>query len=265
MADNDPKTANTGAGAVAIVAFLKRYVLLLVVATLLGGAAAALLTWSKGDQYRASTRLFFTSSAVNVNDVYQATLAGQSRIQTYEVLASDPNVLSNALSRAGMADVDPGILLANLHVDVPPGTIIMDIGVDSADPESAARLANAVSDELIAVVNELERPLGGGPPPVTLTVVQRATPATSPVSTLDPITVATGAVIGFLLGCAIAFLLDQVRRRKSSRSDAIPAEPGARGRRPVQREEPDRSGPEHNPQFVDAPTAAIPAIPRRQS
>ena len=187
----------------------RSYAILLIVATVIGAAAAAVYSWTRGDEYRATTRLFFATSAVDVTDVYQATLAGQSRVLTYKVLASDPKVLSNAVHRAGVS-ADPDTLQQNLHVDVPPGTIIMDIGVDDTSPNSAAKLANGVADELIATINELERPLGGGPPPVTMTVVQRAAPPAAPQAKLNAVLVAAGAIVGFILGLAVAFV---VRRR----------------------------------------------------
>ena len=187
---------------------LRRYAILLIVATVVGAGSAALYSWTRGDEYRATTRLFFATSAVDVTDVYQATLAGQSRVLTYKVLASDPKVLSNAVRRAGVS-ADPDTLLQDLHVDVPPGTIIMDISVDDTSPNSAAKLANAVADELIATINELERPLGGGPPPVTMTVVQRAAPPAAPQATLNPVLVAGGAIAGFILGLAVALVVQR--------------------------------------------------------
>ena len=187
----------------------RSYAILLIVATVVGAAAAAVYSWTRGDEYRATTRLFFATSAVDVTDVYQATLAGQSRVLTYKVLASDPKVLSNAVRRAGVS-ADPNTLQHNLHVDVPPGTIIMDISVDDNNPNSAAKLANAVADDLIATINELERPLGGGPPPVTMTVVQRAAPPAAPQAKLNPVLVAAGAIAGFILGLAVALA---VKRR----------------------------------------------------
>lgn len=187
---------------------LRRYAILLMVATVIGAGAAALYTWTRGDEYRATTRLFFATNAVDVTDVYQATLAGQQRVLTYKVLASDPKVLSNAVRRAGVS-ANPNTLEQNLHVDVPPGTIIMDVSVDDTSPNSAAKLANAVAEELIATINELERPLGGGPPPVTMTVVQRAAPPAAPQAKLNPVLVAAGAIAGFILALAVAWAVQR--------------------------------------------------------
>lgn len=195
---------------------LRRYVVLLTVATVIGAIAAAVYSWAGGDEYRATTRLFLTTNAVDVSDVYQATLAGQQRVLTYKVLASSPKVLSDAIARSGVR-TDPNTLGKNLHVDVPPATIILDISVDDPNPVSAAKLANAEADELIATINELERPLGGGPAPVTMTVVQLAAPPAGPQAKLDPVMVAAGAIAGFILGLAMAwavqhrFLLRGVR------------------------------------------------------
>jgi capsular polysaccharide biosynthesis protein len=194
---------------------LRRHLAVLVLATILGAAVAALVSWARSDEYRATTRLFFISSAVNVADVYQATLAGGLRVNSYKVLASDQTVLNNAIKKAGVP-MDPGTLQGRLHIDIPAGTLIMDINVDDPDPATAAKLANAVSAQLIALVNEIERPLGGGPAPVGLTVIQNAVPAATPQSVLDPIFVAGGAVAGFVIGCGIAFVWAALRRRKDN-------------------------------------------------
>jgi capsular polysaccharide biosynthesis protein len=186
---------------------LRRYVILLIAATVIGASAAALYSWTRPDEYRATDRLFLTTNAVDVSDVYQATMAGLQRVLTYKVLASGPNVLSNAVVRAGVS-TNPDTLQQNLHVDVPPGTIILDISVDDANPASAAKLANAVADELIATINQLERPLGGGPSPVTMVVVQRPGTGT-PQAKFNPVLVAAGAIAGFILGLAVAWAVQR--------------------------------------------------------
>ncbi|UUO02948.1 hypothetical protein M4D79_06915 [Mycolicibacterium novocastrense] len=212
----------------------RRYVVIVVVAVLLGAAVAGIFSWSRGDRYRATTRLFFTSAATNVMDVYEATLAGQQRVLTYQVLASDPKLLANAADQAGTS-LDAATLGQSLHVDVPPGTIIMDISVDNTDPGVAASLANAVADELISTVYQLERPLGGGPPTVALTVVQRAIPSAGPVAKLDIVFVAFGATAGLVLGGLINSMLALLVRRRSrsvsnptsAQADSLPVDTDA--------------------------------------
>lgn len=199
---------------------LRRYVAVVVLATLLGAAVAAFLSWTRPDQYRATARLFFISSAVNVNDVYQATLAGVLRVETYKALASDVTVLNEAVREANIS-TDPAALQRNLHIDIPPGTLIMDISVDDPDAVTAAKLANAVSSQLIALVNEVERPLGGGPPSVGLSVIQKAVPNATPQATLDPIFVGTGAGAGLVVGAVIAFILNAVRRRRENDAEDL--------------------------------------------
>lgn len=195
---------------VALGAVRRRYVVWLTAATILGAGIGAVLSWTGANEYRATTRLFVTTNAVDVSDVYQATLAGQQRVLTYKVLASDPKVLSNAVRRAEVS-TNPVKLAQHLHVDVPPATIILDIGVDDTNSESAATLANAVAEELMATINDLERPLGGGPPPVGTTVVQRAVPSAATLQpTLNPVVVAAGAFAGLIVGLLVAMA---VKRR----------------------------------------------------
>ncbi|AGB21768.1 capsular polysaccharide biosynthesis protein [Mycobacterium sp. JS623] len=204
--------------------FIRRYLVLLILATVVGLGIAALYSWSRPEAYRATTRLFFTTNAADLNDVYQGTLAGQQRVKTYEVLASDPKVLREAITRSGQS-VSVSTLSKNLHVDVPPGTIIMDIGVDNADPGTAAALANGVSDQLIALVGELERPLGGGPPPVVLSVVERATPDAKASSKLNVVYLGIGAAAGLAAGFVIAFVISAVRSGRERQGKPTPPKP----------------------------------------
>jgi capsular polysaccharide biosynthesis protein len=200
---------------------LRRHVAVLVLATVLGAAVAALVSWTRPDEYRATSRLFFVSSAVNVNDVYQATLAGVLRVETYKALASDQAVLNDAVREASVT-MDPGTLQGKLHVDIPPGTLIMDISVDDPNPVTAAKLANGVYSQLIALVNTVERPLGGGPAPVGLSVIQQAVPGVTPQAILNPIFVAIGAGVGFVIGAGIALVLNALRRRRDNAEAMAP-------------------------------------------
>lgn len=205
--------AGVAADSIGAMTALRRYVAVLVVATVIGALIAAFISWFQPDEYRATTRLFFISSATNVSDVYQATLAGTLRVTTYKALASDVTVLEDAVSEAG-SSIDPGTLQQKLNVDIPPGTLIMDISVDDPDPGTAAKLSNAVSSQLIALVNEVERPLGGGPAPIGLSVIQKAVPNATPQAKLNPILVGSGAAAGLVVGCVIAFALNAFRRRR---------------------------------------------------
>jgi capsular polysaccharide biosynthesis protein len=198
---------------------VRRYIPVVLILTLVGAALAGVFSWSRSDEYLGTTRLFFTTSSTDITDLYQATLAGQARVQTYKVLATDPKVLDSAIRGTGV-NISRQELLNDLHVDVPPGTIIMDISVSNSDPGAAAELANAVANGLITLVNELERPLGGGPPPVAMTVVQPAIPNSNPQHKLNPLWIGTGAVIGLLVGVLAASVLSGVRRRKHLLDDS---------------------------------------------
>jgi capsular polysaccharide biosynthesis protein len=209
---------------------IRRYAVLLILATVLGCGVAALYSWSRPQEYRATTRLFFTTSAADLNDLYQGTLAGQQRVKTYEVLATDAAVLREAINRSGQS-ISVSTLSKNLHVDVPPGTIIMDIGVDNSDPAAAAALANGVADQLAALVGELERPLGGGPPPVILAVVERATANGTAASKLNPIYLGVGAASGLVVGLVLAFGINAIRERRKTQGPQTPPNPPTQSNR----------------------------------
>ena len=205
-------------GIISPMTVVRRYLAVVIVCTIIGAAIAAAYSWTRSSQYMSTTRLFFTTSSSDIIDLYQATLAGQARVQTYKVLATDPKVLDNAIRATGVA-MDRDTLASNMTVDVPPGTIILDVTVTDSDNRVAANLANAVSDGLIGLVGELEKPLGGGPSPVALVIVQPAMLSPAPQPKLGPVQIGIGGVAGFAVGLLLASVINGVRNRRKRRNE----------------------------------------------
>lgn len=193
--------------------YLARYRMVIAAATVLGLLISLGYCWLRPTDYVATTRLFFSTAAVDVSEVYQGTLAGQERVRTYAALAGDSKLINNAIRASGLA-ADEETVRDRMKVDVPLGTILIDISVSSRDSVAAVKLSNALADQLVGLVGEVEKPLGGGPPPVALTVVASSARTPELGARLKPLYIGFGVAGGLLVGILGALGLGMARTRR---------------------------------------------------
>jgi capsular exopolysaccharide synthesis family protein len=106
-------------------------------------------------------------------------------------------------------------LAKEVNANVPNGTALVDIQVTDRNAARAADLANAISYQLIAVVNQYETSAAGSSP-VKLTITEPATVPASPVSPKPVLNLILGALIGVILGIGAALLRDAMDTRLAS-------------------------------------------------
>jgi receptor protein-tyrosine kinase len=85
-------------------------------------------------------------------------------------------------------------------------TVLIDVSVVDSSPVRARDIANALSDEFVIMVRELETPAEGAKPDARVVVEQRATVPTDPVSPNKKKNLAAGVLLGGMLGIGLAFL-----------------------------------------------------------
>jgi receptor protein-tyrosine kinase len=81
---------------------------------------------------------------------------------------------------------------------------LIDVTVSDPSPKRARDIADAVATEVNSMVAALEAPTGGGAPPVKLTVTDRPAVASQASSPDTARNVATGGLLGLLVGAGIA-------------------------------------------------------------
>ncbi|HEY4377805.1 MAG TPA: polysaccharide biosynthesis tyrosine autokinase, partial [Acidimicrobiales bacterium] len=158
-------------------------------------------------EYRADAQVF-AAATVSEADVGQLALANtyiQARVQSYPSLATSPMVTKPVIRNLGLK-VTPDQLASHIHVVAPVGTVLMTVSVLDGDRHQAARIANAVADELIPVVEHVERTEASKVSPVRLTIAQRATVPTAPVSPNPTLDIGLALVVGLGLGIGAALL-----------------------------------------------------------
>jgi succinoglycan biosynthesis transport protein ExoP len=223
--------------------------------SLLGsGVGSALAT----PTYTATAGLYFSvRTATGVDDLAVATTFSQTSLASYATLATTPKVLQPVADdldiRGGAAELADQVAVTALD-----GTVVLQVSVTDTDPARAARIANAVAERVITVVEELSPSTvdAGGEAleqsAVQATVVAPAAAPTSPSSPNLPVNLAAGAVLGLGLGVLLAVGREALDTRVGGAAEvaSLTSRPvigtlgndGGRERGVVMQEEP------HNPQ-----------------
>ena len=90
------------------------------------------------------------------------------------------------------------------------GTVLIDVAVLDKSPVQARDIANALSDEFVTMVQELETPGGGVRPDARVVVEQRASVPDEPVIPRRSRNIAIGLLAGTVLGFTLAFTRDRL-------------------------------------------------------
>ncbi len=185
---------------------LRKGWILIVMLTLVGVAAAATFSIIKKPEYTASAKVFVsTQSSGSVADLAQGNIFTQQRVKTYADLVTTPIVLlpvASSLHLAMTSDELAKLVVATAPLD----TTLIQIDATSTNPVQAADIANATSQSLTNVVQNIETTGANDPSQVKLTRVQEAQVPSSPVSPNVPLNVALGLLLGLMLGVGIAVL-----------------------------------------------------------
>ena len=176
------------------------------VAVAVSGAVA--ITMLTTPLYKASTKLYVSTTASasgSGNDDYQGVMAAQQRVHSYTKLLVGQTLAQRTIDahQLGMS-VDE--LQAKVKAFAAPESVLIDVSVVDPSPAKARDIANAVSDEFVAMVNELEAPPQGTKPNARLFVEQRASLPIEPVTPDTARNLTLGLALGLLFGFGLAFL-----------------------------------------------------------
>ena len=184
-----------------------RWVTILVTATtaiLASGAFTLLQT----PQYEASTRLFVSTAAgTSVADLYSGNRLSQERVLSYAQLIMGETLAQRTVDRLDL-DIDAETLKEKVTAKAKPDTVLIEVSVIDTSPIRARDVANALSDEFVVMVRELETPDQGAKPDARVVVEQRATIPSKPVVPRKKLNLAIGVLVGAMLGIGLAFVRD---------------------------------------------------------
>ncbi|MGC0365725.1 succinoglycan biosynthesis transport protein ExoP [Rhodococcus sp. 27YEA15] len=173
--------------------------------------------------YQASTRLFVSMSVgTSVGEALQGNQLSQQLVTSYARLLTGTTLAQRTIDSIGadrLGGMSANALASEVTATAAPGTVLLDVSVQDTSPERARDIANALSDEFVAMVRELGTPADGGAAPARVIVEQRAevpTTATSPKTTRNLL---LGSMIGLLLGIAAAVIRDRTDNRLTAEAD----------------------------------------------
>ena len=200
---------------------LRKGWLFIVVMVLVGIGAAAAYSAVKTPDYDASAQVFVsTQTTGTASDLAQGNTFTQQRVKTYASLVSTPIVLLPVVSNLDL-DVTAEELAESITASAPLDTTLIQINVVSEDPVAAADIANATSQSLTNVVQDIERSseTDDAEPQIKLTLVQEAQVPSTPVSPNVPLNLALGLLVGLALGVGIAVLRQTLDNRVRNEGD----------------------------------------------
>lgn len=172
----------------------------------LGALAYTLLTTPL---YQASTRLYVstTTGGASAVELYQGNRLSQERVLSYTELLMGETLAQRTIDKLGL-NMSAETLRAHVKATAKPDTVLIDVKVIDASPVRARDTANALSDEFVAMVRELETPEDGSRPDARVVVEQRASIPVIPVSPKMSRNLLGGLALGLLLGIGLAVLRD---------------------------------------------------------
>lgn len=169
--------------------------------------------------YEARSQVFIsTNGTTEAWELYQGSDFTQKRIKSYAETVTSSLVLGPVIERLDL-DMTASELARSMEVNVSLDTVLLDVAVRHEDPAVARSALDAVSDEFLQRVDELEDPTGSGTSPVAVTVLREASLEEDPVSPQPLRTVAIAVLVGLVAGVGIALLRELLDKSVSDEAD----------------------------------------------
>lgn len=183
------------------VGVLARNWLLILLAVALGLASAAAVIFLSTARYSATAKILFSAAQVDTGqDLAYAGNYVQSRMQTYKGLATTPTVLDQVIEQLDL-DLTHQELAQRISVETSQIDTLIGITADSTDKREAARIADAVAEQLIGAVRAVENSgASDAEPGVSGVVVGHADPSEDPSSPDVPVDLLAGLLLGAFVG-----------------------------------------------------------------
>lgn len=193
---------------------------LTILLTTLGALLAAIVvTLQTTPLYEASTRLFVSTTAgASVSDLYSGNRLSQDRVRSYTELIQGETLSQRTIDKLDL-DMSAQDLSARVKATAKLDTVLITVTVRDPSQVRARDLANALSDEFVVMVRQLETPSPGVRPDARVVVEQRASIPTAPTVPRKSLNIAVGLLLGALLGVGLALLRDTLDNTVKDREE----------------------------------------------
>ncbi len=231
-------------GMVALLAIVRKRLLVLITWTLLGAATGGGINMLLPVVYEATAKILIATPYWNDSTAiadpnfggdktfwWDKTLAvgdeftGQ-RLPSYARLVTTPLVTEPTADHLGMGDDGGEELAKKLNGHVVPETMLLEVTAEDASPVRAAAIADAAARQTITVIKAVEQPPYAAVSPVQPVLTVLASVPSQPISPRTLLNIGCGAIVGLLFG--LTYVAAQVgarvsRRLARFRSDGAPA------------------------------------------
>ncbi|GAA4422102.1 hypothetical protein GCM10023169_16020 [Georgenia halophila] len=190
-------------------------------AVLIGVLVALTLNLLAEKQYTAMATSFVTVAEVDPagsGEIFQGSQFAVQRMASYSALSSSPAVLDSVIEELDL-DVSTRGLRQMIDVTSPAGSVLLEVSVQDTDPQRSALIANEVSHQLGAMIEELETPRGLAASTVKVTMTKPADVPVTPSSPRAVLNLLLGVVAGGSIGLVIALLRHHFDRRVKTVDD----------------------------------------------
>ncbi|WP_299953629.1 polysaccharide biosynthesis tyrosine autokinase [uncultured Modestobacter sp.] len=202
---------------------LRHHLVGIVISLVVCGVAAFALSSSTTPTYRSTAALFVSlQNGDSASDLAQGANYTRDQMASYATLATTPAVLQPVVDELAL----PGTardLAHRVTAVAPNDTVVLEVSVADPSPEAAARIADAIAEQLIVVLGDVAPRGESGDATVR---VSEVTPAEVPRFQTSPNTktdLAVGLLLGLVVGVLYAVLRETLdtRVRDVSRVEAV--------------------------------------------
>jgi polysaccharide biosynthesis transport protein len=175
------------------------------VITLITLAAASAVTLVMPKEYTATTRLFFGVAGESNSELAQGSSFAEKQMASLAEVTTSPRVLKPVIDGLGLPTT-PRDLSERVDAEVPIDTVIIHIAATDPDPRQAARIADAVRDQVAVAAADLFPKRQDGTESVRVRTLAVAEIPDKPSSPNIARNLAFGLILGLLLGIGAAVL-----------------------------------------------------------
>jgi non-specific protein-tyrosine kinase len=199
---------------------------ILALATGTGAGGAMLVTQQMPERYAATVSMLVAAEddESTAAGAYQANLLSQQRVKSYANLITSRRVVTAVARPEGL---NPDSLARNVKAEAVPDTVLLRATVEDGDPARAGRLANAVGEQLTALIDQIERPDKDSKSTIKVTIIDKAVTPGKPVSPRPLVNLSIGVLLSLLAAGSAIVLYDRLDTTVKSPEDLLEATGGA--------------------------------------
>lgn len=188
-----------------MVRVLRRSWWLVITALLVAVGAAAASVATTTPLYASRVTFFVTTPSTGVTDAYQGGLFSQQRVKSYATLLTGDR-LAAAVAEDAALGLSAAQIQGRTSARAVPDSVLLEAAVTDADPDRSQRLAGALGDKFIALVEELETPPGRSESAVKVQVVAGPAVDGKPVEPRPVRTYTLAILLGVVLAAGVVTL-----------------------------------------------------------